>query len=68
MESYKDEIKKVLEKAPVPLDVEKIQVRAGIGGWNTALKHCLEMLGVGDIGGLKTSKGWVFWIPDGNRR
>jgi hypothetical protein len=33
----------------------------GIGHWNTALNHCLELMVEGRIKGAKTSKGWVFW-------
>jgi hypothetical protein len=33
----------------------------GIGHWNTALNHCLELMLEGKIKGAKTSKGWVFW-------
>ena len=63
MKSYKEEIKRVLGNAPNPLHIERIRTRAGIGGWNTALKHCLEMYMAGDIKGRKTSHGWVFWVP-----
>ena len=62
MESYKIKIKRVLESAPEPLDVEKIRTRAGIGGWNTALKHCLELVMNSEIEGIRTSNGWVFYI------
>lgn len=62
MESdYKEKIMQMLERATEPLDIEKIRVGAGIGHWNTALKHCLELVIAKKIQGLKTSKSWVFW-------
>lgn len=62
MEGYKKKIKDVLRDASNPLDIEKIRTRAGIGGWNTALKHCLEMFMTHEIAGMRTSHGWVFWL------
>jgi len=44
------------------MDVEKIREAAGIGNWNTALKHLLELKLQGIIEGQKTTKSWVFWI------
>lgn len=58
---YKEKILAILAKATQPLDIEKIRVEAGIGNWNTALKHCLELLVTHEISGQKTSKSWVFW-------
>jgi hypothetical protein len=43
------------------MDVEKIRVACEIGNWQTALKHCLELLCERKIEGTKTSKSWVFW-------
>ena len=60
--NYDEKITRALEKTDVPMDIEKIRVEVGIGHWNTALKHCLELLVAGKINGLKTSKSWVFWI------
>jgi hypothetical protein len=59
---YKEKILEYLKKATEPADVEKIRIACGIGNWNTALKHCLELHSQGTIQGQKTSKGWVFWI------
>jgi hypothetical protein len=42
------------------MDVEKIRVACGIGNWETALKHCLELRIAGKIEAVKTSKSWVF--------
>jgi hypothetical protein len=42
------------------MDVEKIRVACGIGNWETALKHCLELGISGRIEAVKTSKSWVF--------
>ena len=61
---YKKSILKILNKSTKPLDVEKIRRGSGIGNWNTALKHCLELQLEGKIQGQKTSKSWVFWIPN----
>jgi len=59
--NYDQKILKMLENADKPMDVEKIRVETGIGNWNTALKHCLELLAAKRISGQKTSKSWVFW-------
>lgn len=61
-DSYQERIIQTLQETSEPLDTEKIRIEAGIGNWNTALKHCLELLIEGKIGGIKTSKSWVFWI------
>jgi hypothetical protein len=58
---YKIKIVQMLEKATQPMDVEKIRVSIGIGNWNTAVKHCLELMLDGKINGQRTSKGWIFW-------
>jgi hypothetical protein len=58
---YKEEIRQLLWESPRPLDVEKIRVACGIGNWQTALKHCLELLWDEKIQGVKTSKSWIFW-------
>ena len=62
--NYKEKILATLAKATQPMDIEKIRVDAGIGNWNTALKHCLELLVTGEISGQKTSKSWVFWTKN----
>jgi predicted Zn-ribbon and HTH transcriptional regulator len=59
---YQEKILKVLAEATEPLDIEKIRVAVGIGNWNTALKHCLELLLAKKIQGQKTSKSWIFWV------
>jgi len=61
-EDYKQRIVEFLNEADRPIDVEKIRAACGIGNWNTALKHCLELLLEGKIRGQKTSKSWIFWI------
>jgi len=58
---YGMKIVQMLEKAKQPMDVEKIRVAIGIGNWNTAVKHCLELMLDGKINGQRTSKGWIFW-------
>jgi len=59
--NYEEKILAFLNETTEPLDVEKIRTFCGIGNWNTALKHCLELLIQGKIRGQKTSKGWIFW-------
>ena len=59
---YDQRIIEMLEKATQSMDVEKIRIEAGIGNWNTALKHCLQLLIEKKINGERTSKSWVFWI------
>jgi hypothetical protein len=59
---YQEKIVAMLEKATQPMDIEKIRVDVGIGNWNTALKHCLELMISGKIKGQKTSKSWIFWV------
>jgi len=58
---YEKAIVRLLEGASQPLDVERIRVECRIGNWQTALKHCLELLYHGKICGVKTSKSWIFW-------
>lgn len=58
-----------VSEASEPVYVEKIRTCCGIGNWNTALKHCLELLIQGRIKGQKTSKGWIFWkLNEGESR
>jgi hypothetical protein len=59
--NYKAAILRLLLTAPQPLDVERIRVECKIGNWQTALKHCLELLYEDEIRGIKTSKSWIFW-------
>jgi len=58
---YKDAIVRLIAAATQPLDVERIRVECKIGNWQTALKHCLELLCEDKIRGIKTSKSWIFW-------
>jgi len=60
-ETYNQKIMELLKNAEEPTDVAKIRVACDIGNWNTALKHCLELLVDGRINGQRTSKGWIFW-------
>ncbi len=57
----KEKILAFLSEMTQPVDVEKIRKSCGIGNWNTALKHCLELLIQRKIKGQKTSKSWIFW-------
>jgi hypothetical protein len=58
---YGAAILRTIGAASQPLDVERIRTECGIGNWQTALKHCLELLSEDKIRGVKTSKSWVFW-------
>ena len=58
---YNEKILAFLSEATKPVDVEKIRTSCGIGNWNTALTHCLQLLIQGKIKGQKTTKSWVFW-------
>jgi hypothetical protein len=60
--NYAKLIVSFIKKAEEPQDIEKIRVACGIGNWNTALKHCLELMLAGRIQGQKTSKSWIFWV------
>jgi len=64
--NYQEKIIEVLSHAKEPTDIEKIRVEAGIGNWNTALKHCLELFIAKKICGIKTSKSWIFWLDKNN--
>ena len=64
--NYQEKIVGFLSHVTEPTDIEKIRVEAGIGNWNTALKHCLELLIAKKICGIKTSKSWIFWIEKNN--
>jgi hypothetical protein len=59
---YAEKIIETLTNAKMPLAIETIRERAEIGNWETALKHCLELMIERKILGQKTSKSWVFWI------
>lgn len=61
MNHHEENILVFLTGITEPVDVEKIRVVCQIGNWNTALKHCLDLLLQEKIQGQKTSKGWVFW-------
>lgn len=61
MDEIKNRIINCLKTAKIPQGVENIRVACKIGNWNTALKHCLELLIQEKINGQKTSKSWIFW-------
>jgi hypothetical protein len=65
---YQEKIIEMLKKANQPMDIEKIRVDVGIGNWNTALKHCLELLIAKKIKGQKTSKSWIFWVENSQKQ
>jgi hypothetical protein len=51
----------MLQKTEQPTDTEKMRLAIGIGNWNAAMKHCLELMLDGKINGQRTPKGWIFW-------
>jgi hypothetical protein len=61
LDAYKRSVRRLLAKNSRPLHVEKIRKACHMGNWQTALKHCLELLYEGKIQGIKTSKSWLFW-------
>jgi hypothetical protein len=64
MNSLKKRIIKCLAESKIPLCVENIRTACHIGNWNTALKHCLELLLENRIQGQDTSRGWIFWLDE----
>jgi hypothetical protein len=67
IEEYGQKILAFLNTTVEPIDVEKIRTSCGIGHWNTALKHCLQLLVKGAIQGQETTKGWIFWTHQENQ-
>ena len=66
--NYERRILRLLSKTEeTAVDVEKIRRECHIGNWQTALKHCLELLYDGRIQGAKSSKGWIFWAKSSSR-
>ena len=61
MKTINQRIIQHLKANDVPSHVEDIRVSCAIGNWNTALKHCLELLLAKQIEGQRTSNGWIFW-------
>ena len=61
MEDIRRKVLALLRRYEQPCDVEKIRREAGIQNWNSVLRHCLELYMDGEVNGLKTSRGWVFW-------
>ncbi|MGA2971725.1 MAG: hypothetical protein ABSE39_03760 [Candidatus Bathyarchaeia archaeon] len=65
--AYRSSVLRALSYAQEPLDVEKLRKASGIANWQTALKHCLELLLDDKISGVKSSKGWTFWSKQPRR-
>jgi hypothetical protein len=61
MKTIKQRITDHLKNADTAAHVEDIRISCNIGNWNTALKHCLELLIAKQIQGQRTSHGWIFW-------
>ncbi len=62
MKTIKQKIIEHLKTTDMPVCVEDIRASCNIGNWNTALKHCLELLLLNQIQGKRTSNGWIFWV------
>lgn len=58
-------IYKVVRKAEQPIDPENIAKKVNVG-WGTALRYALELVILGEIQGVKTTKSWVFWFDPSN--
>jgi len=63
---YKEKILEVVGNSPIPMDIENIRVKAGIKSWSTAKATLLELVLERRILGTKTTKSWIFWIPQGS--
>ena len=53
---------RVLGEASQPLSIDAVRWRAGIKSWDSARALLFELVIDGRIRGIKTSKGWVFWL------
>lgn len=62
MNAYKKAITDVLVTKDQPVHVETVRIAVGIGNWNTCLRHLLELFIDGKIRGVKTTRGWIFWL------
>jgi len=52
----------LLEKTPMPVDIEYVARHLKVG-WGTARAMLLEAALDGKVSGQKTTKSWIFWIP-----
>jgi hypothetical protein len=64
MNSINQRIIEHLKIEETPAHVELIRASCRIGNWNTALKHCLELMLSKQIEGKRTSNGWIFWVNE----
>jgi hypothetical protein len=62
VKTIKQRILEHLNATDFPSHVEDIRFSCGVGNWNTALKHCLELVLSNQVQGKRTSNGWIFWI------
>jgi hypothetical protein len=63
-ENYKECLLKTLREANEPLAIETLRVISGIKCWETAKALLLELVMEGKVVGLKTSKSWIFGMPE----
>ena len=61
MKDNRSKVLTLLQRHEQPCDVERIRRETGIQNWNSFLRHCLELYLDGEVNGLKTRRGWVFW-------
>jgi len=54
----------LLKRTLRPVSVEYVAVHLNIG-WGTARAILLELALSGKVVGQKTTKSWIFWIPEG---
>ncbi|MFH0896798.1 MAG: hypothetical protein V1850_01960 [Candidatus Bathyarchaeota archaeon] len=55
-------VETVLRAAEKPLSIDAVRFQTKLKSWSTARAILLEMLADRTINGLKTSRGWIFWI------
>jgi len=58
--NYKETVLRIIKEANLPLAIETIRTKAGIGSWVTTKSVLLELLIDKRISGTKTSKSWIF--------
>ena len=60
----KETVKQILKDSKIPQSIDSIRFQAKIRSWGTARALLLEMLASGEVSGMKTSRGWIFWGLD----
>jgi hypothetical protein len=60
----KAKILEILKDAEQPLSVDAIRTRAGATSWHSVNSLLFELVAEGKIAGLKSSKAWIFGMPE----